>query len=548
MQDFMMEPSNQSFEGLIGNGIKYTIPRFQRDYAWTLAQWEDLWADIQSLSQEPFHYMGYIVLQRKGQHNYEVIDGQQRLITLSLLILVAMRKLQDLIDAGQEKDANTDRLKEITGRFVGVKDIVSLRVSSKLTLNRNNNTFYKHICSHLSPPNQRNLTVTNKLLGQAFRFFLDQNMGHTGQEIAQFIGNFAARLMFTKIVVQDSLNAYKVFETLNARGVQLSTPDLLKNYVFSVIDQNDDVTEETLNDLDEQWSGIVSQLGTQNFTDFIRYHHNFQKTLETKNQLFSSIKNQIITSEQGFNYLDSLSRFAPIYAALLHPHDEWWGNQNPIYKDAIVYLEAFHLFGIKQPLTILMAAFDQYEASEFVLLVKYLYVLSVRYNVIGNDSPNLQESIYNKLAIKVFNGQLKRASAVKNSDEYKKLYPVDDVFKAKFEVFRMPSRQSSKKIRFLLVQIETHLGNKIHYEQTSLEHICPYHPEDLWYESFCEGANDIQDRLGNMVLLSKDTLSRADFATKKIAYQSSGFELANQVAQYEDWNIATQAVQTWRVD
>ena len=122
----------------------------------------------------------------------------------------------------------------------------------------------------------------------------------------------------------------------------------------------------------------------------------------------------------------------------------------------------------------------------------------------------------------------------------------------------MPSRQYSKKIRFLLVQIETHLGNKIHYEQTSLVHICPYHPEDLRYESFGEGANDIQDRLGNMVLLSKDTLSRADFATKKIAYQSSGFELANQVAQYEDWNIATlnnyqqwlasQAVQTWRVD
>ena len=62
----------------------------------------------------------------------------------------------------------------------------------------------------------------------------------------------------------------------------------------------------------------------------------------------------------------------------------------------------------------------------------------------------------------------------------------------------MPSRQYSKKIRFLLVQIETHLGNKIHYEQTSLEHICPYHPEDLWYESFCECANDNKDRIGNI--------------------------------------------------
>jgi uncharacterized protein with ParB-like and HNH nuclease domain len=284
-----MQPSNASFEELIGNGVKYLIPKFQRDYAWTLEQWEDLWADIQTLHKEHFHYMGYIVLQRKGQHDFEVIDGQQRLITLSLLILVAMRKVKDLIDTGIDVSANEERLKEITNRFIGVKDIVSLRVTSKLTLNRNNSAFYKSICSQLTPPNQRSLTATNKLLRNAFEFFLTKPMGITGEEIARFIGHFSARLMFTKIVVQDSLNAYKVFETLNARGVQLSTPDLLKNYIFSVIDQNGDVTEDTLNELDEQWSSIVSQLGIQNFTDFTRYHHNFQeKFAELKNLYFST--------------------------------------------------------------------------------------------------------------------------------------------------------------------------------------------------------------------------------------------------------------------
>ncbi len=559
MQDFMMmEPTNQSFETLIGNGTKYTIPRFQRDYAWTLEQWEDLWADIQTLHKEHFHYMGYIVLQRKGQHDFEVIDGQQRLITLSLLILVAMRKVKDLIDTGIDVSANEERLKEITNRFIGVKDIVSLRVTSKLTLNRNNSAFYKSICSQLTPPNQRSLTATNKLLRNAFEFFLTKPMGITGEEIARFIGHFSARLMFTKIVVQDSLNAYKVFETLNARGVQLSTPDLLKNYIFSVIDQNGDVTEDTLNELDEQWSSIVSQLGIQNFTDFTRYHHNFQEKFDSKRQLFTSITKQISTAKQGYHYLDSLSFFAPVYAALLNHHDAWWLEQHSTYREITGYLEGLSLFGIRQPLTIIMAAFAKFEPSEFVLLVKYLYVLSIRYNVICHESPGLQENLYNQLAVKVFTGELKRASAVKNSEEYKKLYPNDDRFKSHFEGHRMPSRQSSKKIRFLLSEIEEKLGHAVNYEQVTLEHICPYNPDEQWYATFGEGANDVQDRLGNMVLLAKDDLKRADFDHKKVAYEQSGFALAVKVASFNVWNaasvnhyqawLAEQAAQTWRVD
>jgi len=84
MAFMLMEPTNQTFQELISNGIKYQVPRFQRDYAWDSEQWEDLWSDIQTIADEQYHYMGYIVLQRKSHHDFEVIDGQQRLITLSL--------------------------------------------------------------------------------------------------------------------------------------------------------------------------------------------------------------------------------------------------------------------------------------------------------------------------------------------------------------------------------------------------------------------------------------------------------------------------------
>lgn len=559
MNDFMMmEPTNQTFQELIGNGVKYQVPRFQRDYAWEQEQIEDLWADIESLPTEKHHYMGYIVLQRKSQHDFEVIDGQQRLITLSMIVLVAMRKISDLVAQGIEANENQERLIEITSRFIGAKDIVSLRVTSKLSLNRNNHTFYKETCSKLVPPNHRGLTSTNKLLKKAFEFFLTKSMGDSGAAIAAFIEQFSSGLIFTKIVVQDNLNAYKVFETLNARGVQLSTPDLLKNYIFSVVTQNDDISDASLNDLDEQWSGIVSQLGVNDFTDFVRYQHNFQAKLVTKKDLFSAVRKLADTPVKAYQYLQSLTEYAPVYASLANPLDEWWASQGAAYRPVEHYLTGFELFNIKQPFMLLMVAFKKFSAEEFILVTRYLYVLSIRYNVICHFSPNEQEKLYNQMAMKLFDGTYQRASHVKNGDEFKRLYPHDDVFYNAFEFHKMPSRQSSKKIRFLLAEIERQLGHATDYTKTTLEHVCPYNPDEQWQLAFGNGVNDIQDRLGNMVLLEKDELKRTNFEDKKQVYLQTAYPLARQVATYAQWDaqalnkyqawLTEQAVKTWRVD
>jgi len=128
MTFMLMEPSNQTFQELIGNGVKYQVPRFQRDYAWDREQWEDLWVDIETLGDGQYHYMGYIVLQRKSQHDFAVIDGQQRLVTFSLVILAAMRNLQILVAKGQDAAANQERLQVLTGRYVGSKNPISLKV------------------------------------------------------------------------------------------------------------------------------------------------------------------------------------------------------------------------------------------------------------------------------------------------------------------------------------------------------------------------------------------------------------------------------------
>ena len=560
MSDFMlMEPANQTFSELLSNGVKYTVPRFQRDYSWEQEQWEDLWADIEGLDQEGSHYMGYIVLQRKNQMDFEVIDGQQRLVTLSLLVLATMQHIQRLIDNNEDADNNQERLQEITGRYIGSKDIVSLRVSSRLTLNRNNGRFYKDICSNLRPPQARGITATNNLLKQAFNFFCDKNVGSNGEEIGEFINRFSSRLIFTKIVVQDNLNAYKVFETLNARGAKLSTPDLLKNYIFSVVTQNDDVSDETLDELDETWSGILTQLGENDFTDFVRYHHNSQWPLVSKNGLFKSVRQLYTLPGQAHGYLNSLTEAVPVYASLSNPYDEWWQQEGGKYREAIHFLDGLKLFGIRQPYTILMAAFlRNFTPDEFIKTLKYLYVLSIRYNVICSYSPSEQEKRYNNIAIKIADGEFQRASHVKNSPDYQALYPADEAFKNAFEYYKMPSRRSSKKIRFLLAEVENNAGRNVRYLDTTLEHVCPYNPEQAWRQYFGEGANDIADRLGNMVLLEQDDLGQAEFDTKKAHYLKTPFRLAKKVAEYDHWDqanlnryqswLADRAVRTWRVD
>lgn len=557
-QFMLMEPKNENFNELIGGPNKYIVPRFQRDYAWDVGQWEDLWADINSLDDEGFHYMGYIVLQQKEQYQHEIIDGQQRLVTLSIIVLAAMKAIKTLINNGEDVQGNTERLDGITQNFVGSKNFVTLKVINKLELNRNNKSYFQRMSSHLEAQNSRGITSTNKLIRKCFDFFCKKDYGKTGAEIAQFIADFSSSMIFTKIIVQDDLNAYKVFETLNARGVQLSTPDLLKNYLFSIVTKDDQIGEEELNDLDEQWSEMIVQLGESNVSDYIRYHYNSQRRMVTKNNLFSSMRKILTKPEEAYQYLKSLIDYSPIYASLINPNDAWWGDQDVKYRNVLHYLNGIRLFNIKQPLTIFLAAFGNFSPEEFVKLVKYIYVLSIRYNIICHLSPSEQENIYNQIANKVYNREFLRASHVKNSEEFKRLYPDDNTFFNAFEFHRMPSRQTAKKIRFLLSEIEGYLGNPCDYEKTTLEHICPYHPEKEWSGSFGEGINDVKDRLGNMILMDKDNLKRSSFEEKKKEYTKSGYNLALKVTEYAEWNLESvndfqkwmsqQAVNVWKVD
>ena len=133
----ILNTGTASYLELIGNGKTYRVPPYQRDYAWTQQEWEDLWNDVVEMRGDPDgrHYMGALVVQAQGDREFFVIDGQQRLATISLLALAIIDKLQRMAVADTDEERNRERATELRNRFIGEKDPASLVENRRLRLN-----------------------------------------------------------------------------------------------------------------------------------------------------------------------------------------------------------------------------------------------------------------------------------------------------------------------------------------------------------------------------------------------------------------------------
>lgn len=557
-----LEPDNQLFSGVMSNRKRYIIPRFQRDYSWESEHWEELWEDLEQMRENKAqHFMGYLVFQTQDEKTFQVIDGQHRLITLSIIILTAIKKLNELVAAGNEPGANEQRIKIYHDAYIGVSDPVTLRTEPKLVLNRHNDRHFRSLVRNTAIIRQRNLTSTNRQLDRAFRFFDSRFQScQSGEAVAAILSDIEDGLLFTTITVQDDLNAYTVFETLNARGLRLSTPDLLKNYLLSVLANEPAYSEEHFADFEEQWAGLIEQLGELEFTNFLRSHRGMRERLVNKRDLFRVLKKDVNAPAEVFPYLDDVKKHAAVYAALQDHNDKFWSEEGGKYEDARQHLEVLNLFRIKTPLSLMMAGFEKLQPPwYFILLLQQLAVVSIRYNVICNKSAKDQESLYNEMANELM-GESPNLKHGNLTDSLQAVYPDDASFSVAFAAKTMSSTGDSKKILFLLRKIEQQLSGEEPPLTLTLEHVLPASPDDAWQERF--GRNNYEDginRLGNIALLpSKQNLGQEDFAAKKReGLGNSPYKINQHIAEYEEWNmdslqdhqkwLAKQAKTVWKI-
>jgi hypothetical protein len=543
---------------VLGNGKKYIVPLYQRDYSWKEDNWEDLWADILLvLESNSVHYMGAIVLQSKGSKTFNIIDGQQRLTTFTIIALACIAKIKELVENNIDREANEERVKLLSSKFIGDKTPSSLTYFSKLSLNENNNTFFQsYILTLKTPATLRNFKDSDKLLLKAYQFFKEKvnkyfEPNPKGEDIAKFLDEIVAeKLIFIQIIVENELRAYSVFETLNSRGVGLTVTDLLKNYLFSL------VSEVDLPHVRSQWNRIVDTVGLDNFPVFLRHYWISRNKLVRQEYLYKNIRTKIQNAEYVSYLLEELEKNTELYVALNNSADELWRGDNEIKKR----IKELEIFQVKQCLPILLIAYDKM-FNNFDKILKIITVISFRSTVIGGYHSGRLEEVYNKAAIKIANGEITTPQQL--AEEIKELYLTDTDFKNDFSTISLNTRRNKKLIRYILFELENQMSNNSYdFEEhnATIEHILPENPSEEWEKCFSKNVlENYVFRIGNYTLLEAGKnrdIGNKIYAEKITIFETSGFEMTKKI-NFSEWNannldkrqseLAKTATSIWRV-
>lgn len=556
----LLDTSTVSLNDIIGNGKKYIVPPYQRDYSWKKDQWEDLWSDILAItdSTEMVHYMGSIVLQNMGDKVYHVIDGQQRFSTLTLIVLAIINQLNNLIKNGVDVEDNRERVSLLSKKYIGDKDPGSLTYSSKLMLNENNNSFFQsNLLVFRQPTNVNTLSDSDRLIWQAYLYYVDRvselfKNETRGSVITNFLDKMVAeKLMFIQVVVEDELSAYTVFETLNSRGVGLTVTDLLKNYLFSISSKVD------LPHVKIKWRKIVDIIGLDNFAVFLRHYWISKNKLIRQEYLFRGIKESIQDSPEVISLLDSLESNALLYKALSNYSDNFWGGDREI-KNRVKELS---LFKEKQAYPLLIAAYNKLNIADFARVLRIVSVITFRYTVIARLHTNLKEDVYNKAAVQISNGNVSSVNEIARI--LKPLYLPDQDFRNSFAVKAISTKRGKKIVRYILFAIENHLaGTDRDFEDDpgTIEHVLPENGNQHYAANFPPAVHEaLVYRLGNYTLLEADKnrdCADLQFDQKKPIYATSQYEMTKNITS-DSWTptsierrqdrLASNATAVWRI-
>ena len=201
------------------------VPLYQRSFAWEKENVKELFDDITN-SYPDEYFIGTIVVTEKGDC-LEIVDGQQRIVTVSLFFIAVRDFLKEI---GEVEKANA-----IEGEFILKQSYRDEEKKQRLTLNDVDNEFYvKALIRNESADPSR---ASHDRLMNAYNFlkgYIENKYRSEGLDgLLNLVDFLKDKLLIIIVTVSDDVNAFTVFETLNDRGLILSQTDLIKNYLFN---------------------------------------------------------------------------------------------------------------------------------------------------------------------------------------------------------------------------------------------------------------------------------------------------------------------------
>lgn len=547
--------------------LKYKIPLYQRDYDWENDQCEEFWSDLithfNSGIRSPYFFGTIMVVNESEKDDlYTVVDGQQRLTT-SLILLIAFRDyflekgLTDEVDELNKiiytEDEHEDRieLNVYNKDFFTTKIMEEIKLTEKLTALKLNNDIRKK---------NKKLKDCYFLLAEEIQKFerVNENRDNILIKLYQ---HFLRYFSVVENIISDLRKAYRIFESINHKGLALDQNDLVKNYLMETIHLDSkgfsqEKIEEQIIDADNSWQNIVMILEQIKVKEdkFLRYYLMAFIKPTAKEEIYDTIKNEYDNKEKVQELLKKLEQRVRNLSAIVKPTLEEWSND----QDTVDNLLALKSLSDGGMYPILLLAKEKFQFPQMKRLIMLTTKLFFRAKTVCGVNYSEIESLVAKICKMVRDDPETTVEDIQKEMIKWSKYPTVEEFEVLFKKLELPAA----KARYPLIELQyemiggRHTASSSISDKSEIEHIMPQKitPGSEWEQyiinekhkttrlSITEYHQDNVNKLGNMTLLNKSrnrSLANSSFAIKKSNYLTDDLKITKLVSEQPIWDDST---------
>jgi hypothetical protein len=533
------------------------VPPNQREYSWTIKEVRTLFQDFAKAisGNDKTYFLGTIVtIPRTG--TLEVVDGQQRLATTAIMLAA----IRDYLQSRDKMIAES-----VDSEFLTVIDRSSRARVPRLRLNLDDNDYFRAKLSG-APTAPDALKVSHRLLEAAFTEAHKQvrnivagfDEKDHGDILNGWIEFMDRRALVVLLRVPNDADAYRMFETLNDRGLRTSQSDLVKNYLFGR-------SGDRIAEVQQKWALMRGALETIEEDDltiiFLRHALTVINGFVRETQVYDVVQTLAKAQQPVITFSTQLAALANAYVAVHNAEHEKWNKYSDSSRRA---LDVLNLFGIKPMRPLMLAIAQKFSVRDAERAFRFCVALSVRLMIAGSTRTGSVEEGLADAGHKIYTEVITTTSDLKAN--LKSITPTDGVFQAAFENATVSNQRLA---RYYLRSMEMaaknekepwHIPNDDR-NVINLEHVLPSSPLGNWPQFTDEEVKIYCKRIGNLCLMRASDNSAAKssrFEAKQPIFLQSPYALTQQIGSVAQWTVAEiisrqkdlakLAVRTWSID
>jgi len=515
----------------IGKGKKtFNIPVYQRNYDWQEENCKKLFTDIENIikhNEEIEHFLGTVVyVLTKIERDYEeyvLIDGQQRITSISLLL----KALHEKIISEDTKESIWEQYlinkKSPDNIRIRLKPIESDSVSYKQLIDNNDDSSNSNVC--------RNYKIFKELL---------ENSHYSAEQIYSAL--YKIELVTIKLEKdKKSENPQLIFESLNSTGLSLTQADLIRNYLL----MNSEYEKQTVL-YKNFWLKIEIELTNKKISDFIRDFLTMKTgKIANKNKVYDDFK-EYMRIQKELNeeaVLEELVTYSKYY--------NWFLNANSNNEKINEKLKHFKYLKNTTVYPLLLSIFEdtyyykKLDEDKLLKIIDLLISYIFRRTICGYKTSSINK-VFASIPKKILENQNEKDiyfKIEKNLMERRleTIFPRDEEFKLNFIKYNF--EKNKELLKYTLKELEQKVSNNVINDTSNLniEYIMPENLNSEWKlelgeKKFENTHLEYLGTIGNSSLIENDLLRyNKNFKTKKEFYQKSNIEITRNINNYQVW-------------